>query len=130
MKKRSVYAPNGSPAMGPYCHAAAAGNLLFVSGQGPFAKDGSGTVSGTFEEETRRTLDNLKAVVQDAGSSMEQVVKVNIYLKDIADFGEFNGIYAEYFPEDPPARTCIQAGALPAGIQIEIEAVAIVPDQG
>ncbi len=128
MEKRCIFAPNGSPAMGPYSHAVAAGNLLFVSGQGPFAKDGSGTVSGTFEEEARRTLDNLKAVVQDAGSSLEQVVKVNVYLKDIADFSDFNGIYSEYFPENPPARTCIQAGALPAGIQIEIEAVAIVQE--
>lgn len=128
MKKQCIFAPNGAPAVGPYSHAVAAGHLLFVSGQGPMAKDGSGVVHGTFEEETRRTLENLRAILEDAGTNLASVVKVNVYLSEMGRFAEFNGIYKEYFPENPPARTCIQAGALPGGIQVEIEAVAVLPE--
>ncbi len=127
MEKRCVFAPNGPPAQGPYSHAVAAGNLLFVSGQGPVAPDGSGIRTGTFEDEVRLTLSNLKAVLEDAGSSLERVVKVNVYLSDIEDFAAFNEIYEEFFAADFPARTCIQAGRLPFDIQVEVEAVALLP---
>ena len=127
MEKQCIFAPNGPPAQGPYSHAVAAGNLLFVSGQGPVAPDGSGLQRGTFEDEARLTLSNLKAVVEDAGSSLAQVVKVNVYLADIDKFAEFNAIYEEFFPTDCPARTCIQAGRLPFDIQVEVEAVALLP---
>ena len=127
MKKQCVFSPNGSPAAGPYSHAVAAGNLLFVSGQGPFARDGSGYVKGTFEEEVRRTIDNLEAVLKDAGSGLEHVVKTTVFLAEMDNFGEFNGIYGEYFASEPPARTCVQAGALPLGIQVEVEAIAVMP---
>jgi len=129
MEKRCIVSKNGPPAAGPYSHAVAAGNLLFVSGQGPLAKDGSGPMRGTFEEETRRTLDNLQAVLEDSGSSLGQVVKVTAFLLDIGNFGEFNRIYKEYFPSDCPARTCVQAARLPAGFQVEIEAIAIIPER-
>ena len=114
--------------MGPYSHAVRADNLLFVSGQGPFAKDGSGAIAGTVEEETRRTLDNLKAVLEDAGSGLEHVVKTLCFLDDINNFQAFNGVYAEYFPEDSPARSCVEVAKLPLNIQVEIEAVAIIPE--
>ena len=127
MDKRCILAPNGPPAQGPYSHAAAAGNLLFVSGQGPAAPDGSGLRKGTFEEEARLTFSNLKAVLDDAGSGLEHAVKVNVYLADIDNFGALNAIYEEFFTPDFPARTCIQAGRLPFDIQIEIEAIAILP---
>ena len=127
MEKQCIFAPNGPPAQGPYSHAVAAGNLLFVSGQGPVAPDGSGLQRGTFEDEARLTLSNLKAVVEDAGSSLAAVVKVNVYLADIDKFAEFNAIYEEFFPTDCPARTCIQAGRLPFDIQVEVEAVALLP---
>jgi len=126
MEKRCVFAPNGPPAQGPYSHAVAANGFLFVSGQGPVDPGGSGIVKGTFEEEARLTLSNLKAVVEDAGSSLAQVVKINVYLADMGNFGNLNDIYKEFFPEDFPARTCIQAGRLPMDIQIEIEAIALV----
>ena len=128
MEKQCIFAPNGAPAVGPYSHAVAAGGFLFVSGQGPMARDGSGVVHGTFEEETRRTLDNLKAILDDAGTELANVVKINAYLADMARFGEFNAIYKEYFPANCPARTCIQADALPGGIQVEIEAIAVLRD--
>lgn len=127
MEKRCIHSENGPPAQGPYSHAVAAGNLLFVSGQGPVAPDGSGLKKGTLEDEARLTLTNLKAVLEDSGSGLQHVVKVNAYLADMDKFSEFNEIYKEYFPMNPPARTCIQAGRLPFDIQVEIEAVAVIP---
>ncbi len=127
MAKVCVFAPNGAPAVGPYSHAVKAGNLLFVSGQGPMAKDGSGPVRGTFEEEARLTLDNLKAIVTDAGATLADVAKTTVFLADMDQFKPFNAIYSEYFPSEPPARTCIQAGRLPGDIQVEIEAIVNLP---
>jgi 2-iminobutanoate/2-iminopropanoate deaminase len=128
MDKQCIFAPNGAPAVGPYSHAVAAGPFLFVSGQGPMKKDGSGVARGTIEEESRVTLVNLRDVLEDAGSSLDRVVKVNVYLADMNHFGRFNEVYKEFFTKDFPARTCIQAGRLPMDIQVEIEAIALVGD--
>ena len=125
MEKECIFAQNGPPAAGPYSHAVAAGPFVFVSGQGPMRRDGGGVLRGTLEEEARQTLDNLRAVLQDVGSSLDRVVKVNVYLADMEMFSRFNAVYKEYFTADFPARTCIQAGGLPLGIQVEIEAVAL-----
>jgi len=127
MEKRCIFAPNGPPAQGPYSHAVAVGDLLFVSGQGPVAPDGSGLRKGTIEEESRLTLSNLKAILEDAGSGLEHVVKVNVYLANMDHFAAFNDIYKTFFRSDYPVRTCIQAGRLPFDIQVEIEAVAVLP---
>ena len=131
MPKRCINAPNGAPAVGPYSHATAlpvqGGELLFVSGQGPFAKDGSGHVHGTIQEETRHALENLKAVLEDAGSGLEHVLKTTIFLADMAAFPDVNAVYGEYFAEECPARSCIEAARLPLDIQVEIEAIAFIP---
>ncbi|MBI5092440.1 MAG: reactive intermediate/imine deaminase [Candidatus Hydrogenedentes bacterium] len=126
MEKKCVIAPNGPPAVGLYSHAVAVGNLLFVSGFGPMAQDGSGVKRGTFESEARLTFSNLKAVLEDAGSSLSRVIKTTCYLADMNNFQEFNSIYKEYFTSDFPARTTLQAGRLPMDIQVEIEAVALI----
>lgn len=127
MEKKCIFAPEAPPALGPYSHAVAAGNLVFLSGQGPFKTDGSGALRGTLEEETRLTFSNIQAVLKAAGSSLEHVVKTTVYLKDMEQFGAFNQLYKEYFPQNCPARTCIQAGRLPLDIQVEIDVVAIIP---
>ena len=129
MEKRCIFAPNGPPAQGPYSHAVAAGGFLFVSGQGPVAPDGSGLRKGTIEDEARLTLSNLKAVLEDAGSGLEHVVKVNVYLANMDHFAAFNEVYKIFFRSDYPARTCIQAGRLPFDIQVEIEAIAVLPQR-
>lgn len=125
MPKVCLDAPNGAPVAAPYSTAVSAAGLLFISGQGPMARDGSGVVPGTFEEEARLTLDNLKIVLEDVGSDLEHVVKTTVFLADMERFAEFNAIYTEYFPENFPARTCIQAGRLPLDFQVEVEAIAI-----
>ena len=130
MEKRCISAPNGPPAQGPYSHAVAAGNLLFVSGQGPVSPDGKGLKRGTVQEEARLALSNLQAILEDSGSGLEHVVKVNAYLSDMDDFGAFNEVYKEFFKQDFPARTCIQAGRLPFDIKVEVEAVALLPQGG
>ncbi len=129
MEKRCVFAPNGPPAQGPYSHAVAVGGLLFVSGQGPVAPDETGLRKGTIQQEARLTLSNLKAILEDAGSGLEHVAKVNVYLADMDHFAEFNEVYKEFFTSNYPARTCIQAGRLPFDIQVEIEAVAVLPNR-
>ena len=126
MEKRCIFSSNGPPAAGPYSHAVATGGLLFVSGQGSFAPDGSGPQRGAFEDEARLTLQNLKTVLEDAGASLDSVVKVTAYLADMNDFKAFNEVYKEFFSTDCPARTCIQAGGLPLNIQVEVEAIALV----
>jgi 2-iminobutanoate/2-iminopropanoate deaminase len=127
MEKRCIFSPNGPPAQGPYSHAVAVGDLLFVSGQGPVAPDGTGLRKGTIEEESRLTLSNLKAILDDAGSGLQHVVKVNVYLANMDHFSAFNEVYKTFFPSNYPARTCIQAGRLPFDIQVEIEATALIP---
>lgn len=128
MQKECIFSPNGSPAGGPYSHAVRAGNLLFVSGQGPMAKDGSGVVPGALEEETHLTLDNLRAVLEDAGSGLEHVIKTTCFLKDMNNFKRFNAVYSTYFTENPPARSCVEVARLPLDFQVEVEAVAIIPE--
>ena len=110
--------------VGPYSQAIIEGDLIFLAGQGPGNPETGKLELGDVRQETRRTLDNLKAVLEAAGSSLDKVVKCNVYLRDINDFAAMNEVYATYFSAPPPARTTIQAGALPGGIAVEIECVA------
>jgi 2-iminobutanoate/2-iminopropanoate deaminase len=122
--KKIIATKKAPPPAGPYSPVVALGDLLFISGQGPMEMGSGKFQNDTLEREARLTLDNLKNILEDVGSSLQDVLKVTVYLADMDDFGEFNRIYAEYFPVSPPARTCIQAARLPGGIKLEIDVIA------
>jgi 2-iminobutanoate/2-iminopropanoate deaminase len=121
-----VATPEAPKAIGPYSQAVTVfpGRLLFLSGQIPLDPKTGELVKGTIEEETRRVMENLKAVLQAGAASLAKVVKTTIYLTDLADFAKVNEVYGGYFPKNPPARATVQVAALPRGARVEIEAVA------
>ncbi|MCX8063621.1 MAG: RidA family protein [Candidatus Hydrogenedentes bacterium] len=126
MDKCVLKSKNGPPAVGPYSHAVKVGNLLFISGQGPFKRDGSGPLKGTFAEEVEYTLENLRILLEEFGSNLDSVVKVTVFLADMQKFSEFNSIYSRYFSgNNYPARSCVGVSQLPGGISIEIDAIAL-----
>ena len=113
--------------VGPYSQAIVDGDFIFVSGQGPI-NPGTGRLElGDARSETKRVFENLRAILQAAGSSLDHVVKCNVYLRDINDFSAMNEVYEGVFSAPFPARTTIQAGALPGGIAVEIECIAKKP---
>lgn len=128
MNKECITAEAAPPALGPYSHAVRTGNLLFLSGQGSFAPDGSGILKGTLEEETHQTFANIKSVLEAANLTLADVVKTLVFLDDMDKFQPFNAVYKEYFPENPPARSCVEAARLPGDIQVEIEVIAAFPE--
>jgi len=112
-------------AIGPYSQAVRAGGFVFCSGQIPIDPATGALVPGGIEEQTRRVLENLAAVLEAGGSSLAQVVKTTVYLADLGDFQRMNAVYAGFFPKAPPARATVQAARLPAGALVEIDAVAL-----
>jgi len=110
--------------MGPYSQAIVEGDFIFVAGQGPINPATGKREPGDVRSETKRTFENLRAILQAAGSSLDHVVKCNVYLRDINDFAAMNEVYQTFFAAPFPARTTIQAGALPGGIAVEIECIA------
>ncbi len=123
---KEIIISNQLPApKGPYSPAVKANGFIFVSGQGPVDPNSGEVNRGDIKEQTRLVLENIRAILQAAGSSMEKVVKSNVYLADIEDFAAMNEVYATFFPTQPPARTTIQAAALPLGIGVEIDVVAV-----
>jgi len=124
-----VIATDKAPrAIGPYSQAIQFGNMLFTSGQLGMDPASSELVSGGIEAETRQVLENIKHVLEAAGSNLSCVVKTTVFLQDIADFAKMNAIYAEYFTQAPPARSTVAVAALPKGGLVEIETVATIPD--
>ncbi len=125
MSEKQIIVSKELPApKGPYSPAVRAGGFIFVSGQGPIVPATGEVVKGSIEEQTRLVLENIKAILAAAGVGLEAVVKTNVYLADIEDFAAMNGVYATFFPENPPARTTIQAANLPLGIGVEIDVIA------
>ncbi len=100
--------------------------MVFCSGQIPLDPSSGQLVEGGIEAQTERVLENLKAVLEAAGASLETVLKTTIFVKDLSDFGAVNGVYARYFAQDPPARATVEAARLPRDVKVEIEAVAFV----
>jgi 2-iminobutanoate/2-iminopropanoate deaminase len=118
----------GAPAaIGPYSHAVRAGNLLFCSGQIPLDPDSGEIVGAGPTEQATRCLENLTAVCAAAGASLQDAVRMTVYMTDLAAFGEVNDVYATYFEGDPPARVAVGVVALPRGAQVEIDAIVALP---
>lgn len=108
----------------PYSQGISAGDLLFVSGQGPTDPDTMQTVDGDIGAQTDRTMANVRGIVRAAGGTLTDVVKVTVYLDDMDDYDAMNEAYGAFFEETPPARVCIEAARLPGDIAIEIDAIA------
>jgi len=111
---------------GPYSQAIIHNGIIYVSGQGAVDPQTNEIKLGTVEEEAGLALENLRIILQEAGSSLDKVLTVTVYLLDIAEYARFNEVYKKYFKENRPARTCIQAGSLPFDTRIEITATAYV----
>ncbi|WP_348612722.1 Rid family detoxifying hydrolase [Halobaculum rarum] len=121
--KRVVSTDEAPAAVGAYSQATTNGDLLFTAGQIPLTPDGELRDDAPIAEQTELALDNLLAIVDEAGGDASDVLKTTVFLADIDDFEEMNETYATYFAEEPPARSAVQAGALPKGVGVEIEAV-------
>ena len=124
MKKQTIQTTNAPAAIGPYSQAVRAGDLLFVSGQIPLDPKTGELVRGSISEETKKVLDNLKAIIEAAGGSLGDVVKTTIFLKDMGSFAAVNEVYGTYFPQPFPARATVEVARLPRDVNVEIEAIA------
>ena len=128
MPKPPIHTDTAPAAIGPYSQAVRAGNTVYLSGQIPLDPDTGDVVEGDFEVRTRRVLANLDAVCRAAGGGLDSIVKLNVYLTDLGRFAEVNAIMAETFTEPFPARAAVQVSALPKGVDVEMEAVAVIED--
>lgn len=126
MARDVVSTPNAPAAIGPYSQAIIANGFVFCAGQTPLVPETKMLIEGDISVQTRQVLENIKAILEAAGSDLAHVVKTTVYLQDMGDFGSMNAVYSEYLGDAPPARTTIQAAALPLGAQVEIEAIALV----
>jgi|SRR5690606_24217925 len=125
MKILTLSTTNAPAAIGPYSQAVRFGDLLFLSGQIPLTPEGE-IVSGGIEEQTRQVLRNIEAVLAAAGATPRDVLKTTVFLKDLKDFAAFNEVYASFFGDHRPARSTVQAAALPRDVLVEIELIAAI----
>jgi len=124
---RSIITTDDAPAaIGPYAQAVRVGNLVFTAGQIPIDPVSQQVVAGGIAEQTKRVLENLKSILEEAGSSLDRVVKATVYLKDLGDFSAVNAVYADYLESDgeAPARTTVEVARLPRNVLIEIDLIA------
>ncbi|WP_291579142.1 RidA family protein [Clostridium sp. UBA6640] len=125
MKKQIISTTKAPAAIGPYSQAIKAGNMVYTSGQLPINTATGELINDDIKKATAQSLDNVKAILEEAGTSMDKVVKTLVLLKDMNDFAAMNEVYATYFVENPPARSCFQVASLPKDALVEIEVVAI-----
>ncbi len=118
--------PNAPAAIGPYSQGVGSQGFLFLSGQIPLDPATGKLVEGDIAAQTERVLENLKAILESGGSSLRQVVKTTVYLKDMNEFARMNEVYARYFSEDPPARATVEVARLPRDVRVEIDCIAAV----
>ncbi len=126
MSKTVVHTDNAPAAVGPYSQAIVANGMIFTAGQGGIVPGNPMNNDATIEEQTRQVMNNIKAILEEAGSSMDKVVKTTVFLKDMNDFSAMNAVYAEFFTETPPARSTVEVSRLPLDFLVEIEAIALV----
>ena len=126
MPKQVISTDKAPAAVGAYSQGIIANGFVFTAGQIPLIPGTKTLREGGIQAQTRQSLNNIKGVLEAAGSGMDKVVKTTVFLADIKDFAEFNAVYGEFFPQDPPARSTVQAGGLPVGALVEIEAIALL----
>jgi 2-iminobutanoate/2-iminopropanoate deaminase len=124
MRER-IATSNAPQAIGPYSQAIRAGGFVFVSGQIAIEPESGNIIGGTAAEQTERVMENLKAILAAAGTSLEKVVKSTVFLKSMSDFASMNEVYGRYFPQDPPARSTVEVARLPKDVLVEIDVIAL-----
>jgi len=129
LEKEVISTEEAPKAIGPYSAGIRVGNMIYTAGQLGIDPATGDIVSGGIEAETRQALLNVKAVLKAAGSSLDWVVKTTVFMQNMNEFSLMNAVYAEFFKENPPARSTVQVGALPKGAAVEIEAVAFIEPQ-
>jgi 2-iminobutanoate/2-iminopropanoate deaminase len=122
MKK--VHTTEAPAAIGPYSQGIVYNNMFFSSGQIPLTKEGV-MIEGDVKEQTHQVFRNLEAVLKEAGSSLDQVIKATVFIKDMNEFGDINEVYGQYFAEHKPARSCVEVARLPKDAKVEIEVIAL-----
>ena len=128
MSKSIIESSNAPAAIGPYSQAVKVNGMIYTSGVIPLDPQTMEVTGTTIEEQTERVMESLKSLLEDAGTSVSQVVKTTCFLDDLGDFAAFNGVYEKYFGESKPARSTVEVAALPKAVKVEIEAVAIAGD--
>jgi 2-iminobutanoate/2-iminopropanoate deaminase len=121
--KEAISTDKAPKAIGPYSQGIKAGGLIFTAGQVAFDPSTGQLIEGDVAEQTARVLDNLKAIAEAAGSSLDRTVKATVYLKDMNDFSAMNEVYARYFGQTPPARSTVEAARLPRDVRVEIDLI-------
>lgn len=124
---KQIISTGGAPkAIGPYSQAVAHGGVVYCSGQIPLDPATGQVVEGDITAQTTRVLENLKAVLEAAGSSLDHVLKTTVFMKDMTEFGAMNAVYGQYFAVNPPARATVEVSRLPRDVRVEIEAIAAI----
>ncbi len=124
MGKESIHTEKAPAAVGPYSQGIKAGNLVFVSGQMPVNSKTGEVVEGDVTEKAKKCMENVLAILAEAGMTADNIVKATIFLTDLGDFGRVNEVYASYFKDSYPARSCVEVSRLPKDVSVEIEVIA------
>ena len=126
MAKKAIATEQAPAAIGPYSQAVRSGEMLYISGQIPLDPATGEVIEGNIQEQTRRVLENLKAILSEAGGDFENVVKTTVYISNMDEFLLINEVYASYFGDCPPARACVEVSRLPKNVGVEIDAIAVL----
>ena len=126
MTKEIISTKNAPQAIGPYSQAVKAGNLMFISGQIPLDPETGDLASQSIEDQAKQVLENVKSICEAAGCSLDDIVKISIFLTDLSNFAVVNDMMKEYFSEPYPARATVEVSGLPLGVNVEIEAIVLI----